>query len=450
MKILLGIHSFFPRHSAGTEVLTLELARALRTRGHDVTILACARHENIDAKTTPWFTKEEYDSFPVHYLNYGVRHIRDSVASHVNAPDRTALLRQLVMTLSPDVVHFKHIHGFSAAAIAEVKKLRIPVYFSATDYWAVCPRTNLIRAFDEQVCQGPMHPKDCVRCARPNIPAWAAQATIQLVRPSMGVSSSLARLYSLKTRVQGMAENINAADRIFVSTRFLATLLETYGVEKNSIKVMPYGVRLGDLPEKSVVPEVFSTAQPLKIVFIGSLIRLKGAHVLLEALTHLTAAQRSCLKVHIYGKTLDESPAYGNLLQQMAEPFKAIVQFMGTFPHPEIGRVLRSAHACVVPSIWYESAPLVLCSALAAGTAVLVSDMGGMTEVVQDGANGFVFSAGNAKALAEAIGKLLNNPAWFREMAGSLGDDYRTPEDYAADIEAEYMTSFNSNRSLSV
>lgn len=448
MKILLGVHSFFPLHSAGTEVLTLELARALRTRGHNVTILACARHENIEAKTTPWLTEEEYDSFPVHYLNYGVLHIRDSVASHVDAPDRTALLCQMVMRMSPDVVHFKHIQGFSSAAIAEVKKLGVPVYFTATDYWTVCPRTNLLRVFDEHVCQGPKHPDDCLRCAKPTIPAWAARASTKLVRPSMGWVPTLAKLQSLKTRARRMVKNISAADGIFVSTRFLASLLETYGVERHLLKVIPYGVHLGDMPERVSVPTCFTAIQPLRIVFIGSLVRLKGAHVLLEALTHLTPSQRSCLDVQMYGKTLDESPAYGNLLEQLADPFKEIVQFRGTFPHEEIGSVLRNAQLCVVPSIWYESAPLVLCSALAAGTPVLVSDMGGMTEIVQDGDNGFVFSAGNSKALAEVIVKSLNNPALLREMAGGSGGDYRTPEDYAHDIEAEYLNSHDSNRHI--
>jgi glycosyltransferase involved in cell wall biosynthesis len=113
------------------------------------------------------------------------------------------------------------------------------------------------------------------------------------------------------------------------------------------------------------------------------------------------------------------------------------VKFKGTFPHEQIGAILRGAHLCVVPSIWYESAPLVLCSALAAGTPVMVSDLGGLTEVVQQGVNGFSFECGAPASLAKLIGTLLDDASWFRKRAEPTGN-YRTPDVYAADIQAEY------------
>lgn len=112
---------------------------------------------------------------------------------------------------------------------------------------------------------------------------------------------------------------------------------------------------------------------------------------------------------------------------------------MGTFPHEEIGKVLRSVHLVVVPLIWYESAPLVLCSALAAGVPVLVSKLGGMTEIIQEVIDGFSFTAGDSTQLSALISKLLDTPEWFREISNHSGNKISTPEDYANDIEAEYL-----------
>jgi len=60
-------------------------------------------------------------------------------------------------------------------------------------------------------------------------------------------------------------------------------------------------------------------------------------------------------------------------------------------------------HALVVPSTWYESTPLVLCSALAAGTFALVSRLGGMTEVIVEGENGFSFAAEDAGDVSRPV-----------------------------------------------
>ncbi len=76
-------------------------------------------------------------------------------------------------------------------------------------------------------------------------------------------------------------------------------------------------------------------------------------------------------------------------------------------------RKVRQVHAgldvLVVPSVWYENSPTVILEAYAAGTPVLVSDLGGMAELVQDGVSGFTFSTGNAAALAGLLQRLMDH-----------------------------------------
>jgi len=203
-------------------------------------------------------------------------------------------------------------------------------------------------------------------------------------------------------------------------------------------------VRLGDLPQRAGLPSKISPASPLKIIFIGSLTHIKGAHVLLEALQKLSPEKLACLDVKIYGKTRADEEHYGDLLKAQAAKLHGVASFPGTFPHEQIGSILRNADLCVVPSIWYENAPLVLCSAIAAGTPVLVSDLGGMTEVISEGINGFQFAAGDSGQLADILGRQIDNADWLRKAADHQSGEYRTPDNYCDDIETAYFSIKNS------
>lgn len=441
MKLLLATHLFFPDHRAGTEVLTLELARSFREKGNEVIIVTCVRHAQTDSMVDPWLTQTDYDGFTVHQLNFGTAKMRDPVSHHFNSPKRVEALLYLINQTNPDIVHFLHVHGFSAAAISETRKTGIPVFFTATDYWSICSRTNLFKPHLQQVCPGPESPLDCLRCSLPKAPAWVANVAMKLANDSSShFSGTLAQVNSLKRRTHEMAEHINHATQIFGSTHFIVELLTRYGVQEKLTKVIPYGVRLGELPPALSIPDSFDKSRPLIIGFIGSLTAIKGAHVLLEALSRFTAADLPKIKVYIYGSPASDN-RYMALLNQLASRFGETVKFMGTFPHEKIGSVLRNIHLCVVPSIWYESAPLVLCSSLAAQTPVLVSKMGGMTEIIRESENGFSFTSGESTELATLLNRILQDSGILRKFSSGSSHTYRTPSDYADDIAKAYRVA---------
>jgi len=445
MKILLASHLFFPLHKAGTEVLTLELAKSLRAQGSDVSIVTCSRHADTDKKEAAWLSRETYEGFDVFSINFLAGKNRNSILHHANSPKRIAILLELVKELSPDLVHFHHINGFSSAAIPAVKATGLPVYFTATDFWTICSRTNLYKPHSDSVCAGPLTPADCLSCAAPKLPAAAIQTMLALANEnSAKISKTLSRVKALKNRLPGMTRHLNHADGIFAATTFQADMLARYGIDKNLIHVVPYGVRLGELPERIKIPAAFSAENPLKICFIGSLVRIKGAHVLLESLRRLDAKSLACIEVDIYGKTSDDD--YGRELMAHAANLPSTVKFAGTFPHEQIGSILREHHACIVPSIWYENAPLVLCSAIAAGTPVVVSAYGGMTEIIEENVNGLSFASGNSSQLAAILERLASDPAWIHRASHTQTGSYRNPGDYCEDIQARYLSGMRPGK----
>src|SRR5262249_5020750 len=81
----------------------------------------------------------------------------------------------------------------------------------------------------------------------------------------------------------------------------------------------------------------------------------------------------------------------------------------GTDPR-EAARLFAGIDLLVVPSTWFENAPLTLLEARATRTPALVSDLGGMKELIADGKYGFTFRPGDAADLARVLGRLIADP----------------------------------------
>ena len=143
----------------------------------------------------------------------------------------------------------------------------------------------------------------------------------------------------------------------------------------------------------------------------------------------------SCLD--IYAET-GNSDHYCNSFVRLAQSLGKSVRLAGTFPPDEIGRILRSLHVLIVPSIWYESIPLVLRSALNAGTPVIVSRMGGLTEPLSGDSFRQSFPAGDAGALCDLILDLLNDPQRITRLRRDVAGKARTIAHYLDDVETLY------------
>lgn len=71
----------------------------------------------------------------------------------------------------------------------------------------------------------------------------------------------------------------------------------------------------------------------------------------------------------------------------------------------------------MVPSLWYENSPLVIQEAFGVGTPVVASRLGALTEKVEDGRTGRLFTAGDVGALAAVLGDIAAAPGCLREMS---------------------------------
>jgi glycosyltransferase involved in cell wall biosynthesis len=97
------------------------------------------------------------------------------------------------------------------------------------------------------------------------------------------------------------------------------------------------------------------------------------------------------------------------------------VRFLGARPREDVLRLFRAADAALLTSAW-ENLPHGVLEALAVGTPVIATAVGGVPEVVREGENGLLVSPGDVGALAEAIRRLATDDALRGALADAAAD----------------------------
>jgi glycosyltransferase involved in cell wall biosynthesis len=165
----------------------------------------------------------------------------------------------------------------------------------------------------------------------------------------------------------------------------------------------------------SLPPEIHVAKQPsrkLRLAFIGTLDHTKGPHVALEAVRRLPRDQ--AVELAVYGDPY-ANPLYFARLKQVAGSDPRI-KFVGTFPNEQIGEILSRIDLLIIPSLWYENTPLVLYSAFATKTPVLVSNIGSLADAVRHGEGGLAFEMGNPEDLARQIQSVLDDRSLLERL----------------------------------
>lgn len=444
MKILFAAHQFFPEHQAGTEVLTLGLARALNVRGHEAAVFAAKRSAPF-TDLSPGETEDYvFEGVPVRRIGRPHESLSRPFRLNYGNTETAASLRECLREFRPDVVHFMHLQGLSADAIPAVKKdFGLPALYTATDFWAVCPVVDL-RRHDGAMCTGP-DPAHCPRCLasrQPDsrvaslaerIPGAALRALDVVSRAPLPAKPLLLRqLRDLSERPDYIRERVNSLDRIVAPTRLTRDLLIANGVAPSLVEVSPYGIdtsRIRRAPHDETAPS------GIRFGFIGTLGPHKGCDLLIRAFKSLPQGLGATLTIYGGG---DEFKSFKAGLRRLAGDDPKI-RFAGTFPPVKIGDALSTLDILVVPSRWYENTPVVVYEAFAAGIPVVATDLGGISEVVEHGKNGLLFPLEDTRELARCLGRLAEEPTLARHLRDGI-ESVKTVEESAAEMEGLYAT----------
>ncbi|QXX76294.1 Mannosylfructose-phosphate synthase [Methylovirgula sp. HY1] len=165
-------------------------------------------------------------------------------------------------------------------------------------------------------------------------------------------------------------------------------------------------------------PVTYDGARPLRILMLGRISRIKGQEVLLDAIAALPPHIRRRLQLRIVGSAFENAERERALAARIKdmqldervslEPFAA-----------DASPLYRWADVVVVPSCRPESLGRVAIEAMAFGRPPIVSAIGGLTEVVEDGRSGWFVPPGDAAALADRLQMLIENPSAWRDFAAA-------------------------------
>jgi len=421
MKILLVVHLFLPDYFSGTEVLTLHTALELTSRGHQVQILT-GYPAKADMPDSDRFDVYEYQGLKVTRFkhNHAPMGNQDNVAeqeydNHLLA----ARFTDLIQEFQPSVVHFFHLMRISASAIDVCWDQGLPMVLTPTDYWFVCP-TSQLRLPDGTLCSGPdRFSVNCVRhlatLKKPGFitqilkytPAPVLLGIVQMATLPLFKHTKPASLVSATSRRKAfLMERINRINRVLVPTRVMHDALLRQGLDPARIQRCAYGIQL---PVVSLMARQGKRPPTLGVIGLGE---HKGAHVAIQAVRQRPSLN---LVLQIYGRPSDY-PEYVEQLRNLANG-DCRVQFCGTFANEKIGDILAQMDVLIVPSLWFENAPLVISSAQAVGVPVIGSDMAGIAELITDKDNGRLFPAGDAHRLAEIVTELALDPTQINQMS---------------------------------
>jgi len=357
----------------------------------------------------------------------------------------------------PDVVHVQHLTCLSTGIPRQAARRGIPVVLTLNDYWLICHRGQLVD-LDGRRCAGPFE-GGCARCLPPGVLAGAAAfragrllrsvplpgatAAVGLAARAVGALTPTDRTRAATVaRLRHMQSAVRDVDLFLAPSATITEAFVPFGIPADRLARCNQGIALASFQGGQRSP-----SGPLRVGFAGGFLPTKGPHVLLDAIAQMPPGS-------VVVDLLGSNGAYhgqGGFAESLATRVGGpAIRRLGPVPHERMPAVFKDLDVLVVPSTWIENAPFIIREAFAAGVPVVASDLGGMAEMVRDGIDGLLFTAGDPRALAAALRRLADDRTLLATLRAGIVCPMSIEED-AASLRAVYgqLTSTHTPRASS-
>ncbi len=362
---LLSLNSYHYKRG-GSDAVYFEHEALFRSKGWDTGFFSMHHPRN---EKTPW------DKYFVDEIEFGSEYTpveKISMAGKIiYSWDAVAKLRQLIDDWRPDLAHAHCIyHHLSPSVLSLLKSRGIPTVMTAHDLKLACPAYKMLN-------KGGI----CEKCKHGNLIHVVLN---RCLHDSLAVSS-LVMLESAIHKSLGLYKR--NLDRIVVPSRFFSNKLQEWGWSEEQLVYIPNYVDAG-MFEPAYEPGDY-------LLYFGRLAPEKGLKTL------LTANAKAGGRLKLVGTGPEE-----NNLRKHAEMVGGDVEFLGFCDKQTLWPIVKSSRAVILPSEWYENAPMSLLEANALGKIVVGADIGGIPELIEKDVTGFLFESGNQDQLAEVLIKI--------------------------------------------
>jgi D-inositol-3-phosphate glycosyltransferase len=232
---------------------------------------------------------------------------------------------------------------------------------------------------------------------------------------------------------------LETADRIVAATLAeLSQLQFLYHADESKIVIIPPGVDISHfypIPADEAKCAIGVPDTDRMLLFVGRIEPLKGVDTLIRAIAQMQQSGVAIQNPHylaVIGG--DPSASTRDMNSEMARLKKLSVElgledlvlFLGKRSQSSLPYYYSAAEVLIMPS-HYESFGMVALEAMACGTPVVASQVGGLAFLIQDGVTGYVVPGGDYMALSERLGRLISQPELRRrlgEQASAYARDY--------------------------
>jgi glycosyltransferase involved in cell wall biosynthesis len=225
---------------------------------------------------------------------------------------------------------------------------------------------------------------------------------------------------------------LRRARHVFCPSSYLRDIALGWGLEPARCSVLPNPApEVPELPSRDELRAGLELTGPT-LAFAGRLGPQKALEVALEAVARVPD-----VTLAVAGEGPDRE-ALERRARELGLDGRA--RFLGPVSREEVLRLFRAADASVLSSAW-ENLPHTVLEALAVGSTVIATAVGGVPEVVRDGENGLLVPAGDPEALASAIERFFADDALRRRLsdAASSSVEAYTEESVFSRIEEELL-----------
>lgn len=390
-RLLVIAHNHPSFHPGGTEIVAHGLFRYWRdAAGKDVHFIAAASPEQRLAnpgtvmQSLPGARNEylvrvgQYDWF--HHLQ------RDKIAVFTE-------LGELLQTLRPAVVHLHHFLGFGSEILPFIRRC-LPdavVVLTVHDYYFACHNDGImVKVGSNRLCH--RSGIDACHACFPQVPAG-----------------------SFKLRDLNLRHHFAMVDHLVAPSEVMRDRLADWGIDPDRISVIRNGRDIGAaVPARDLRPGDRRT----RFAVLGNVSPAKGQKVALQALRLLLAEGFRDAELAIHGAPIFQTDDFKAEIESLIAACDGHARMLGGYESHELANRVSAADWIVMPSLWWENAPLVLDEAFHHGRPPICGDVGGMAERVSDGVNGLHFAIGDARALADRMRVAVESTDLWQDLRG--------------------------------
>lgn len=398
MRILL-VNKYFYR-KGGAETYFFALAEGLKALGHEVAFFSMKHPNNEPSRWNTYFVSEKDYVGEISAFKK-VQEASTLIYSFEAKRKFEALLEEF----KPDIIHMNNVHRQLTLSILDapyLKKRHVPVVYTAHDYILLCPAYTMVNGRGEV----------CDAC----LDRHFMHATKNVCVKGSRAKSALA---TMEAEFLKFHHSYDKIDLIIAPSKFMKNKLDEGGFAGKTVAMqnfltdsqMAMGARAANTHK---FEDTKAGARPY-FLFFGRLSKEKGILTLVKAFLQAAGLAKGndtvrnddrgtrtlpdVWDLHIVGDG-PERGAIEQLIASAGQQAASRIHLLGYKSGEKLQREVGNARFTVLSSEWRENMPYSGLESLAAQTPIIGARIGGIPELIEEGATGFVFASGDVDSLS--------------------------------------------------